>query len=85
MSEGRILVVEDDFDISNMLQLYFKSLGYEVYVAPRGENAMELTRQKMPNVIVLDIMLPDMDGYEVCRSEERRVGKECRSRRSPNH
>jgi CheY-like chemotaxis protein len=31
MSEGRILVVEDDFDISNMLQLYFKSLGYEVY------------------------------------------------------
>lgn len=67
MSEGRILVVEDDFDISNMLQLYFKSLGYEVYVAPRGENAMELTRQKMPNVIVLDIMLPDIDGYEVCR------------------
>lgn len=67
MSEGRILVVEDDFDISNMLQLYFKSLGYEVYVAPRGENAMDLTRQKMPNVIVLDIMLPDIDGYEVCR------------------
>ncbi len=67
MSEGRILVVEDDFDISNMLQLYFKSQGYEVYVAPRGSVALELTRQKMPNVIVLDIMLPDLDGYEVCR------------------
>ncbi|MBN1873420.1 MAG: response regulator [Anaerolineae bacterium] len=67
MSEGRILVVEDDFDISNMLQLYFKSQGYEVYVAPRGSVAMEMTRQKMPNVIVLDIMLPDIDGYEVCR------------------
>jgi PleD family two-component response regulator len=67
MSEGRILVVEDDFDISNMLQLYFKSQGYEVYVAPRGGEALELTRQKMPNVIVLDIMLPDIDGYEVCR------------------
>lgn len=67
MSEGRILVVEDDFDISNMLQLYFKSQGYEVYVAPRGGDALELTRQKMPNVIVLDIMLPDIDGYEVCR------------------
>ncbi|MGC9357350.1 MAG: response regulator [Anaerolineae bacterium] len=67
MSEGRILVVEDDFDISNMLQLYFKSLGYEVYVAPRGSEALDLTRQKLPNVIVLDIMLPDIDGYEVCR------------------
>ncbi|MBN1488250.1 MAG: response regulator [Anaerolineae bacterium] len=67
MSEGRILVVEDDFDISNMLQLYFKSQGYEVYVAPRGSVALEMTRQKMPNVIVLDIMLPDIDGYEVCR------------------
>jgi PleD family two-component response regulator len=67
MSEGRILVVEDDFDISNMLEVYFKSQGYEVYVASRGREALDLTRQKMPNVIVLDIMLPDIDGYEVCR------------------
>jgi PleD family two-component response regulator len=67
MSEGRILVVEDDADISNMLQLYFKSQGYEVFIAPRGSVAMDMTRQKMPNVIVLDIMLPDLDGYEVCR------------------
>ena len=67
MSDGRVLVVEDVFDISNMLQLYFKSQGYEVYVAPRGGVALEMTRQKMPNVIVLDIMLPDIDGYEVCR------------------
>jgi PleD family two-component response regulator len=67
MSKGRILVVEDDFDISNMLKLYFQSLDYEVFVAPRGEKALELTRQKLPNVIVLDIMLPDIDGYEVCR------------------
>jgi PleD family two-component response regulator len=67
MSEGRILVVEDDGDISNMLQLYFKSQGYEVHVAPRGGIALDMARQKMPNVIVLDIMLPDLDGYEVCR------------------
>ncbi len=67
MSKGRILVVEDDFDISNMLKLYFQSLDYEVFVAPRGEKALDLTRQKLPNVIVLDIMLPDIDGYEVCR------------------
>lgn len=67
MSGGRVLVVEDDFDISSMLQLYFKTQGYEVYVAPRGGVALEMTRQNLPNVIVLDIMLPDIDGYEVCR------------------
>ncbi len=67
MSAGRILVVEDDADISNMLQLYFKAQGYEVSVALRGLDALDATRQKMPNVIVLDIMLPDIDGYEVCR------------------
>ena len=67
MSEGRILVVEDDSDISNMLQLYFRSLEYEVHVASRGSLALDMTRQLLPNVIVLDIMLPDIDGYEVCR------------------
>ena len=67
MSEGRILVVEDDFDISNMLRIYFQSQGYEVSVAPRGSDALEMTRQQLPNIIVLDIMLPDLDGYDVCR------------------
>jgi PleD family two-component response regulator len=67
MSKGRILVVEDDFDISNMLRIYFQSQGYDVTVAPRGEEALDLCRQQLPHVIVLDIMLPDIDGYEVCQ------------------
>jgi PleD family two-component response regulator len=67
MSQGRILVVEDDFDISNMLRIYFESQDYEVSVAPRGEDALDMCRHQLPNVIVLDIMLPDMDGYDVCR------------------
>jgi PleD family two-component response regulator len=67
MSQGRILVVEDDFDISNMLRIYFESEGYDVAVAQRGEDALEMCRHQLPNVIVLDIMLPDMDGYDVCR------------------
>jgi len=67
MSKGRILVVEDDFDISNMLDIFFNSKGYEVAVADRGELGLELCRQRLPHVIVLDIMLPDIDGYEVCR------------------
>jgi PleD family two-component response regulator len=67
MSKGRILVVEDDFDISNMLKIYFSSQGYEVQVAARGGDALSTTRKQLPNLIVLDIMLPDMNGYDVCR------------------
>lgn len=67
MSKPRLLVVEDDLDIANMLKIYFSSQGYEVDLAPRGEVALEKTRQHMPHLIVLDIMLPDIDGYEVCR------------------
>ena len=66
MSKGRILVVEDDNDISNMLKIYFSAQGYEVTIAARGNDALERTRKQLPNVIVLDIMLPDIDGYEVC-------------------
>ncbi len=66
MSKGRILVVEDDNDISNMLKIYFGAQGYDVNVAARGVDALDRTRKQLPNVIVLDIMLPDIDGYEVC-------------------
>ena len=68
MSKGRILVVEDDFDISTMLRIYFTGQGFEVGVAPRGGDALEMTRKSLPHLIVLDIMLPDMDGYSVCRN-----------------
>jgi PleD family two-component response regulator len=67
MGKARILVVEDDFDISNMLKIYFSGQGYDVEVAARGSQALEKTRQDLPHLIVLDIMLPDIDGYEVCR------------------
>ncbi len=66
MSQPRLLIVEDDPDIAELLKLYFSSQGYEVDVAPRGAVALEKTRQQMPHLIVLDIMLPDIDGYEVC-------------------
>ena len=68
MSEGRLMIVEDDVDISNMLRIYFQSQGYDVSVAQRGEDALEMCRQQLPHIIVLDIMLPDMDGYDVCRN-----------------
>lgn len=68
MGKSRLLVVEDDNDISNMLKIYFSGLGYDVDVAPRGSDALDKTRQVLPHLIVLDIMLPDIDGYEVCRT-----------------
>ena len=68
MSEGRLMIVEDDTDISNMLRIYFQSQEYDVAVAQRGEDALEMCRQQLPHIIVLDIMLPDMDGYDVCRN-----------------
>ncbi len=68
MSKARLLIVEDDFDISNMLKIYFTGQGYDTDVASRGADALEKTRQVMPHLIVLDIMLPDINGYEVCRA-----------------
>jgi PleD family two-component response regulator len=67
MGKNRILVVEDDPDIGKLLQTFFDSKGFEVSVATRGEEALSLTRHSLPQLIVLDIMLPDMDGYEICR------------------
>jgi PleD family two-component response regulator len=68
MPKSRLLIVEDDIDIANMLEIYFNGLHYEVDIASRGSEALEKTRQRLPHLIVLDIMLPDIDGYEVCRT-----------------
>lgn len=68
MGKARLLVVEDDVDIGNMLKIYFGGMDYEVEVAVRGSEALEKTKQNLPHLIVLDIMLPDIDGYEVCRN-----------------
>jgi PleD family two-component response regulator len=77
MNKGRLLVVEDDLDIANMLRIYFAGQGYEVTLAKGGKQALDLTRQELPNLIILDIILPDMDGYQVC--------KELRSSPRTNH
>jgi PleD family two-component response regulator len=68
MGKPRLLVVEDDHDISNLLKFYFSKQDYEVDIASKGGEALEKTRQSLPHLIVLDIMLPDIDGFEVCRS-----------------
>lgn len=69
MSEkkARLLIVEDDIDLSEMLNAYFRVQGYEVSTASWGEEAVRVSNETDPDLIVLDIRLPDIDGYEVCR------------------
>ena len=65
--KAHILIVEDDLDLSEMLNAYFSVQGYEVGTAAWGEDAVNMTNEKDFDLIVLDIRLPDIDGYEVCR------------------
>jgi PleD family two-component response regulator len=59
--------VEDDLDLAEMLNAYFRVQGYDVLTAAWGEDGVRLCQQNNPSIVVLDIRLPDIDGYEVCR------------------
>jgi PleD family two-component response regulator len=62
-----ILVVEDDPNLSEMLNTYLKIQGYQVFTAEAGEAAVETCQTALPNIALLDVRLPDFDGYEVAR------------------
>jgi DNA-binding response OmpR family regulator len=64
---AKILIVDDDKDIVEILSLYLKREGFEVIPAYDGIEALNLFRQEKPNLVILDIMLPRMDGWEVCK------------------
>jgi len=63
----KILVVDDDKKTVELIRLYLEKDGYRVLAAYDGMQALELTRQKRPDLIVLDLMLPEVDGLDVCR------------------
>ena len=62
-----MVVVEDDPSIADLVDLYLREAGYRVLLAPTGERGLELIEQQRPVLVVLDIGLPDIDGFEVCR------------------
>lgn len=63
----RALVVEDDPDISDLVVLSLESGGLDVYTAKTGREALEVAREHEPDLVTLDLTLPDMDGVEICR------------------
>ena len=67
MPEGRILIVEDDLELAERLRGFFEARGYEVKTTALGQEAINLCRLWIPDVIIQDIRLPDMDGFEVAR------------------
>jgi CheY-like chemotaxis protein len=69
MAEAKpvILIVEDDLDVADMLNAYFRVQGYDVMTVNWGEDALRTCTTHNPNLVILDIRLPDIDGYEVAR------------------
>ncbi len=65
--KGKILVVEDDANLLDVLRHNFSREGYEVFTARDGQEALSVARGKKPDLLLLDIMLPVLDGLEVCR------------------
>ena len=67
MAKGKILVVDDEIYIVHILDFSLGMEGYEVITALDGEQAIEKARAEKPDLIVLDIMMPKLDGYETCK------------------
>lgn len=67
MKNGRIMVVDDDRNICELLRLYIEKEGFDVIMAHDGKTALEMYEEVDPALILLDIMLPELDGWQVCR------------------
>ena len=67
MSVGKVLVVDDDTNICELLRLYMEKDGYAVAIANDGETAIKNFVEFRPDIVLLDVMLPKMDGWQVCR------------------
>jgi two-component system phosphate regulon response regulator PhoB len=71
MKQSKILVVEDDHDIAQLLAITMKKAGLEVAISENGSEALTLIRRHPPDLLILDLMLPGMDGFEVCKEMKR--------------
>lgn len=67
MTKQRILVVDDDKEVVRLMRAYLEQAGYEVLVAYDGDTAVHILRRDKPDLLLLDLMLPDRDGYDITR------------------
>jgi len=67
MGKKKILVVDDEVDLVKTIQFYLELEGYQVLASYNGEDSLNQARKENPDLILLDIMLPKLDGYKVCR------------------
>ena len=67
ITKKKILVVEDEAELTGAIQIRLEQAGYEVLLAYDGQQALEKARGENPDLIVLDLMLPKIDGFKVCR------------------
>ncbi len=71
MSKVKIAVVEDDKDILQLLEYNIRASGFEVVTSRDGFEALDVIRQNLPDLIILDLMLPNLDGFDVCKELKR--------------
>src|SRR6476646_8659047 len=67
VTEQALIVIEDDSNIADLLDTYLRSAGFRVLLAPTGQRGLELISQHSPALAIVDIGLPDIDGFDVCR------------------
>src|SRR6056297_1165668 len=75
VSAPKVLIVEDEADIANLIEFHLTRNGFEARIAPTGEEALTQVEHSAPDLIILDIMLPGVDGLEVCRRIKRESSK----------
>ncbi|MDY7040972.1 MAG: response regulator [Chloroflexota bacterium] len=66
-TKGRILLIDDDEEVSAVVIRFLRSDGYDVQHAASGQDGLDIVRRKRPDLLLLDVSLPDIDGFEVCR------------------
>ncbi|HJS19875.1 MAG TPA: response regulator [Anaerolineales bacterium] len=64
----KLLVIDDDSAVTDLLSLLLKSQGFEVFATNNSAEGLSMIRELQPDLVVLDLMMPEMDGWEVCRS-----------------
>lgn len=67
MGSKKVLVIDDEEELLRLLKVRLENAGYSVSVANNGKSGIERAKETLPNVILLDLMMPEMDGFQVCK------------------